>query len=93
MPLSCLGTASAFNEGAGASWICEEVDAMLLLVKGLGERGLVAHFPDDAGRPLCKTKLKLSDWQIQERVEPPLIVCYHCRRIQSRPSASGQDTV
>jgi hypothetical protein len=53
---------------------------MLLLVKGQREQGLAAHIPDDAGHPLCKTNLKLSDWQIQDRVESTIVVCYHCRR-------------
>ena len=57
---------------------------MRLLVKGLGLQGLVAHIADANGYPLCRTNIKRSDWQLQERSDEGIIICQHCKRIQAQ---------
>jgi hypothetical protein len=58
---------------------------MRLLVKPINS-GVVAHIADTEGKPLCFAKLKLSQWQLQERSATDLIVCYHCKRLQAKAS-------
>jgi hypothetical protein len=55
---------------------------MHLLIKGGGHTGLAAHIADINGRPLCKTQIKLCDWQISELLPTGIIVCRHCREIE-----------
>lgn len=71
---------------------CAEMDGMLLLVKGNGGQGLAAHVPDSTGSPLCKTSLKLADWHIEDRSECGRVICYHCKRLQGKTRAVGQDS-
>jgi hypothetical protein len=57
---------------------------MRLLIKGAGNTGLAAHIANAHGAPLCRTNIKLSDWYIQERSNPILLICYNCRRVQAK---------
>jgi len=52
--------------------------APLLVAVGI-YKGLAAHLPDAAGKPLCNTRLKPTLWQVQDRATEGLVVCRNCR--------------
>jgi hypothetical protein len=61
---------------------------MKVLVKTEGMRGAAAHIATPDGRPLCKTNINLSTWQVQERSPQGIIICRRCWHMQRRDSAS-----
>jgi len=38
-----------------------------------------AHIPDTDGHPLCRTRLNLVNWAVQERDTAGMVVCNKCR--------------
>jgi hypothetical protein len=61
---------------------------MKLLIEIRTDRGLKAHIPDTHGAPLCQLRLKLTDWQIEDRITTTLMLCRACRRAQAKIDVS-----
>lgn len=61
---------------------------MLLLVKMDRSFGLAAHIPDAEGKPLCKARLNLATWQLQEQSTEKIVICNNCRRTLERNERS-----
>jgi len=53
-------------------------ETVVLLVYRDRTRGVVDHIPNTLGLPLCKTRLNLSLWQIEERPVEEARVCHRC---------------
>jgi hypothetical protein len=51
-------------------------------------RGATNHLPDSSGAPLCKTNIKRSLWQIEERSLETTFICNRCRHTQAKISRS-----
>lgn len=65
-------------------WYYEGGGVLRLLIKSGGSQGLVAHMVDAQGLKLCNIRLKLTDWEVQERPPQGIIICYHCRRAEAK---------
>jgi hypothetical protein len=62
---------------------------MLLLIK-TGMQGLAAHLANASGQPICKSKINLTNWRLQERCQESVLICANCRRIRARGDATKQ---
>jgi hypothetical protein len=51
---------------------------MNVLMKDSDKLGLAAHIPNSNGQPLCRLKLKLTNWHIHNRLPTSLLICHHC---------------
>jgi hypothetical protein len=63
--------------------------AQLLVAVGV-YKGLAAHIPDAAGKPLCHAHVKLTLWQVQDRLAEGLVVCRNCR-LQAAKKAPSRE--
>ena len=52
------------------------------LIRAHGVTGFAAHIPNSDGEPICKLKLNMSRWQIEECPLPPRLVCHRCTSTQ-----------
>ena len=58
-------------------------EAVRYLVRINQTPGFAAHIPDAAGHSLCKSGLKGSLWQLEERHVQPTVICYNCRVLRA----------
>ncbi len=61
---------------------------MHLLVSIDRTRGVTQHIPNTLGYPVCKTPVKLSLWQLEERLVDTTLICYRCRQERSKRARS-----
>ncbi len=53
-------------------------ETVVLLVRVDPTEGLADHIPNIVGQPLCKIRLNLSLWQIEERPVEEARICHRC---------------
>ena len=57
---------------------------MRLLVCIDRTRGVAQHIPNLLGYPLCKTPIRLSLWQLEERPVDTTLICHICKQKQAK---------
>jgi hypothetical protein len=68
--------------------LIEKGSPLLMKVYPIGaSMSSAAHIPDLDGYPLCRTKLNLVNWAVQDRDAAGMIVCNRCRN-RARQSRS-----
>jgi len=61
---------------------------MRLLVCIDRTRGVTQHIPNTLGYPVCKTPIKLSLWQLEERLVDTTLICHRCKQNQAKLARS-----
>src|SRR5688500_1210940 len=64
-----------------------------LLMRRGKNRGFVAHIADAAEQPLCRIKLNLALWQLEERPVGAPVACRFCRTLQAKRSCDDPCTL
>ncbi len=47
-------------------------------------RNVAQHIPNIVGQPLCKIRLNLSLWQLEERPVDKTLICNRCKQNQAK---------
>ena len=62
----------------------QEVETPRFLIRAHGITRYATHIPNSDGESLCKLKLNLSLWQIDECLLTPALVCIRCITMQTK---------